>query len=122
MAKKKTEPVPDPAPGQTSDTANPNREQATAVHVGLVPTAVPQTPAAAEARDALLKAITSEAIAITKAKDKTQSAAQLESLARAYTLVAADHQVGRAPAVTRSLDNSSTWHDASGDLPLLDVR
>ncbi|MFD4136813.1 hypothetical protein [Streptomyces goshikiensis] len=37
--------------------------------VGLVLTAVPQSPAAAEAREALLKAIAGEADSIAKAKD-----------------------------------------------------
>jgi hypothetical protein len=81
----------DPASGLTpADAASPDGEQPVPEEVGrLVLTAVPQTPAAEEAREALLKAITSEATAIAKAKDKDKahSADALEALARAYTLV-----------------------------------
>ncbi|MFD6182888.1 hypothetical protein [Streptomyces goshikiensis] len=87
MAKKKTEPESSPTPDQPQDTASSEGKRDAPAPVGLVLTAVPQSPAAAEAREALLKAIAREADSIAKAKDKTQSAAALESLARAYTLV-----------------------------------
>ncbi|MFF1498195.1 hypothetical protein [Streptomyces sp. NPDC058304] len=96
MAKKKTEPESSPTPVQPQDTASSEGKQDVPAPVGLVLTAVPQSPAATEAREALLKAIASEANSIAKAKDKTQSATALETLARAYPLVttAAPTQAG----------------------------
>lgn len=87
MAKKKPDTDAGLTPVQTDDIIIPNQEPASA-DAGLVLTAIPQTPAAADAREELLKAIASEATAISTGKEKGKSAAALEALARAYTLVA----------------------------------
>ncbi|MFE2326688.1 hypothetical protein ACFXD5_22635 [Streptomyces sp. NPDC059385] len=87
MAKKKpeTESGLTPAP---SGVGVSNGKPAAPTNAGLVLTAVPQTPAAADAREELLKAIASEATAISTSKEKGKSADALETLARAYALTA----------------------------------
>ncbi|WP_369780175.1 hypothetical protein [Streptomyces sp. R33] len=102
MAKKKTEAVPGLTPVQADDTTSSNGEQPAPAGSGLVLTSVPQTRAA-DAREELLKAIASEATAISAAKDKGKSSAALEALARAYTLVATGQpQAINAPVATRA--------------------
>lgn len=73
----------------------------------LVVSAAPQTPVGADAREAILKAIASEAIAsISDAKDEGDSSAVLEVLGRIAT---GQPQATNAPGATRSLStNRST--------------
>ncbi|WCD90976.1 hypothetical protein KPP03845_107405 [Streptomyces xanthophaeus] len=105
MAKKKPATDAGVTPVQADDTIIPNQQPAPA-DAGIAVTAAPQSPAADDAREELLKAIASEATAISTGKEKGKSAAALEALARAYSLVATGQpQIQPQSIATRQFGN-----------------